>query len=286
MSQVVQQFATENLTERDPATSQHSLRQSTDPSSSFASAEQLQFPKVTLQGLKSSEIFSITGENREAPQSPGLSKLQSVQIALPNSAEIAILGGGLAGCSALRHLAHHGAAQAGLGVHLFEAQEYVGGRVKSVYDSRGVQLNAGAELINVEHSRMRSLAEDLRVELVALYRNPRIAPKISYHQDGRHYSPEALATALTPLAQKIRLVQERINSGDDTYAAYLDSISVKEYLATAGLSPWARHAVEVYAVSEVESRSRSNQRLFLPCTSGLSPIALTHSRIRVMENMW
>jgi monoamine oxidase len=80
-------------------------------------------------------------------------------------ARIVIVGGGLAGLSAARELLRHR-----IDVHVVEARDRLGGRVRTVRDADGVHAEAGGEFIDEPHDAIRTLAHSLRLPLVRVLR--------------------------------------------------------------------------------------------------------------------
>jgi monoamine oxidase len=79
---------------------------------------------------------------------------------------VVIAGGGLAGLSAAYALGRLGAA-----VHVFEAQERLGGRVWTLRNEAGqFHIEAGGEFIDAEQHEIRELAAALRVRLIRILR--------------------------------------------------------------------------------------------------------------------
>jgi monoamine oxidase len=172
---------------------------------------------------------------------------------------VAIVGGGLAGLTALDRLRANG-----VDATLYEARAAVGGRTRSV---RGVfapdyAFDEGAQLVNSDHADILrlldrfGLAKVLRVE----HGDPH---EIQIGRDGRAVPEAALAEALRPIAAQISRDYDRIEEDDGALRA-IDSMSVADYLSRLGLAAGdARDALEAGIRTEYGAEAHESSALQL-----------------------
>ncbi len=165
--------------------------------------------------------------------------------ALPDAGRVAIVGGGIAGLSALHHL-----RAAGIDAHLYEARGRTGGRMYTHRTAEGVAFEAGAQLVNTDHGDMHALAHAYGVAL--------IDRKAERHRtlilaDGREIGDGELADALRPIADQISRDATRMAQDYARVAPALDALSITGYLdrhrALLG-APWVRHLLEATSRTE------------------------------------
>ncbi|UZK65296.1 flavin monoamine oxidase family protein [Sphingomonas sp. M1-B02] len=171
--------------------------------------------------------------------------------ALPRHAEgyaggrAVIVGGGIAGLSALHHL-----REAGVDAHLFEARNRSGGRMFTHRPATGPAFEAGGQLVNSDHHDMQALTKRFGV--------PLIDRKSEAHEtlilaDGRLVSDSELAEALRPIAAQIGRDADRLDKDYGRVAPDLDRISIRDYLdlhrAMIG-DAWVRHLLEATSRTE------------------------------------
>ena len=155
--------------------------------------------------------------------------------------KVAIVGGGLAGLSALDTLRAHG-----VDATLYEARAAVGGRTRSV---RGVfaadyAFDEGAQLVNSDHDDMLRLIRRFGIRMVA---RQGFGPseEIQIGRSGTAVPEVRLVAALRGIAARIDAAARRVDEGDAAAAADIDRLSVKDYLDRHGLRPGdARDALE------------------------------------------
>jgi len=111
--------------------------------------------------------------------------------AAPIQGPVAIIGGGIAGLSALWHL-----TQAGIEARVYEARPRLGGRMFTARPADGgVPMEIGGQLVNSDHADMHALARTFGIGL--------IDRKADAHRPlvlagGVELPPEKLAEALRP----------------------------------------------------------------------------------------
>ena len=154
---------------------------------------------------------------------------------------VAIVGGGLAGLSALDTLRARGVEAS-----LYEARGATGGRTRSVHGvfARDFAFDEGAQLVNSDHADLLRLIRRFDLTLV----DRRAYGEPHEIQIGRHGGPESeagLAASLLGIAQQITADSDRLDQDYETVAREIDQLSVKAYLDRHGLPPGgARNALE------------------------------------------
>jgi len=195
---------------------------------------------------------------------------------------VAIVGGGLAGLSALDTLRARGVEAS-----LYEARAAAGGRTRSV---RGVfapdfAFDEGAQLVNSDHEDLLRLIRRFGLGLVDR-RAYGETHEIQIGRDGGAESEAALAASLLGIAGHITADSDRLDRDYETVARELDPLSVKAYLDRHGLPPGgARNALEATIRTEygVEPEEASALELLfnLPTVDGerVSRISASDSAI-------
>ena len=158
---------------------------------------------------------------------------------------VAIIGGGIAGLSALWHL-----TQAGVDAHIYEARARFGGRMYTARAKGQPSIEAGGQLVNTDHEDMHALTREFGVALIdrkgAAHRTMILA--------GGKEVPEAkLAAALRGIAGQIDADSVRLDQNYARVAAELDQLSFTGYLdkhAHLMPEPWVRSLMEMTARTE------------------------------------
>lgn len=141
--------------------------------------------------------------------------------ALPRAGRVAIIGGGIAGLTALHRL-----SEAGVDCRLYEARNRLGGRMYTQRTGDGQLFEAGGQLVNSDHDDIHALAREFAIPLV----DRKDGPHQSVVLDGGALVPQGeLARLLGPLAARIARDSERIDA-DPRASAAIDSLSVAQYL--------------------------------------------------------
>lgn len=200
------------------------------------------------------------GEALPVPGGDGLSRRQLIAAiaataavgALPRPARaaapagpVAIIGGGIAGLTALYHL-----TQAGIDARLFEARTRLGGRMLTVRAGGAPAMEMGGQLVNSDHRDITDLCRQFGVTLT----DRKGAPHRTLVLDGGREIPrERLIAGLRGIAGQIDADAARLDKDYATVAAELDRTSFTGYLdAHAKLMPdgFARALMEVTARTE------------------------------------
>lgn len=158
---------------------------------------------------------------------------------------VAIIGGGIAGLSALHHL-----REAGIDAHVYEGRSRTGGRMYTHRPANGPWFEVGGQLVNTDHDDMQKLCARFGVKLVDRKADPHETLILG---DGRALSQAELAEALRPIAAQIDRDSARLDKDFDRVAAELDRMSIEGYLdkhrALLG-KPWIRELLEATSRTE------------------------------------
>lgn len=180
--------------------------------------------------------LAAAGEAPPVPGSPGIGRRALLQglaaagvtAALPRRAEaaprggrIAIVGGGIAGLSALHYL-----SAAGVDARLYEARNRMGGRMHTLATRDGV-FEMGGQLVNSDHDDVHALARAFGIALIDRKTGPHHSVVLA---GGAIVPQEALADALGPIAARIAADADRLDSDFARVAPVLDRLSVAQYL--------------------------------------------------------
>lgn len=194
--------------------------------------------------------------------------------ASPNSHQVIIIGGGLAGLNAAYQL-----KKVGITATLYEATSQVGGRVRSVKNVVGKDIvtDLGGSFINTNHEDMLTLARELGITLMNQNENAKKLnfPSTAYYFNKKLVAEAEIAEKLRPIAAQITKDSELIDKDYDTYAPPIDRLSVTQYLdkyASLISDPIIRRLIENTVRSEygVEPTEASALQLtfILPVVDG------------------
>lgn len=231
------------------------------------------------------------GEKPPVPGTPGATRrallkgiaAAGMASALPRPAHafaggrVAIVGGGIAGLSALHHL-----IEAGVDARLYEARGRLGGRMFTprTFDG-GKPIEDGGQLVNSDHADIHALARTFGVGLVDRKADTHRTIVLS---DGRPLAEDALAEGLRPIAAQIAADAARLDSDYAGAAPPIDRLSIKDYLgrhAALLRDPWVRGLLEMSSRTEygAEPEDASALELIfnLPTVDGRHVEILGHS---------
>jgi len=218
-------------------------------------------PTLFWQALEAArhENLRDAGEVAPTPGADGQTRRQvllalaatAATAALPRPARAAgtgpvvIIGGGIAGLSALWHL-----TQAGVDARLYEARTRLGGPMYTAKAKGQPSFEIGGQLVNTDHADMHDLCRAFGVSL--------IDRKGGQHRtmilDGGKEVPEAkLVGALRGIAGQIDADSVRLDQNYAKVAAELDKLSFAGYLdkyAKLMPEPWVRCLMEATARTE------------------------------------
>lgn len=142
------------------------------------------------------------------------------------SPRVVIVGGGLAGLSALDTLATRG-----IQATLYEARAATGGRTRSV---RGVfapdyAFDEGGQLVNSDHADMIRLIRRFGLTLVDRRGFGQVR-EVQIGRNGRAVAEATLARALRGIARQITADSDRLDADYANVAREIDALSVADYL--------------------------------------------------------
>ena len=163
----------------------------------------------------------------------------------PGNGPVAIIGGGIAGLTALWHL-----TQAGIDARLYEARGRLGGRVYTAREKGRPTIEAGGQLVNTDHADMKDLAREFGLSLIDRKGAPHRTMILA---DGKEVPEGKLASALRGIAGQIDADSVRLDQDYASVATELDRMSFTGYLDKhAALMPeqWVRHLMEATARTE------------------------------------
>lgn len=159
---------------------------------------------------------------------------------------IAVIGGGLAGLTALDAL-----SAAGVDAHLYEARGRLGGRVFTANNAPepGLNIEDGANLINTDHADMLALAKRFGIPLID--RQPMYG-RSRYVADGRAVSDASLVRDLRAIAAQIGKDAAALDADYAAVAPGLDGLSFTTYLDKHArlVKPHVRALIEATARTE------------------------------------
>ncbi|MDF7774252.1 FAD-dependent oxidoreductase [Sphingomonas sp. AOB5] len=169
----------------------------------------------------------------------------AVVSALPREARaatmgtVAIIGGGIAGLTALHHL-----TESGVEAKLYEARDRMGGRMFTQRPASGPAFEAGGQLVNTDHHDMQQLAKAFGVELIDRKNGEHRTLILA---NGRVVPDAELAEALRGIAGQIGKDADRLDRSYARVAAELDRMSIESYLnqhAALIPNPWVKSLLE------------------------------------------
>ncbi|WP_137862894.1 MULTISPECIES: NAD(P)/FAD-dependent oxidoreductase [unclassified Sphingomonas] len=179
---------------------------------------------------------------------------------------VAIIGGGIAGLSALHHL-----RRAGVDAHLYEGRARTGGRMYT-HRAGDWTFEAGGQLVNTDHYDMHALLKRFGVALIDRKNAPHDTLILA---NGRLVTDAELATALRPIAAQIASDADRLDRDHARVAPDLDRLSIHDYLESHAArigEPWVRQLLEATSRTEygVEPKRASAIELIfnLPTVDG------------------
>ncbi|RYD91621.1 MAG: amine oxidase, partial [Sphingomonadales bacterium] len=170
--------------------------------------------------------------------------------ALPRSAfarapgRVAIIGGGIAGLSALHHL-----REAGVDARVYEGRNRTGGRMFT-HKSGDWTFEVGGQLVNTDHEDMQRLAKRFGVALVDRKADPHNTLTLA---NGRLLSEAEMAEGLRAIAGQIGRDADLLDQHPGRISKQIDAISIHTYLerhAALIREPWARQLLEATSRTE------------------------------------
>lgn len=164
---------------------------------------------------------------------------------------IVIVGAGMAGLNAARHL-----ERAGIGTTLYDAAPRSGGRMYTARNliGPGLTTELGGEFIDTIHVDMLELVRDLGLTLIDTHQDRSLGLTEGYFFGGSFRSEREVIHAFTPLAEKIRLdfdsTGEIVDFQHEGGGTQLDNLTISAYLDKIGASGWIRELLSVAYLTE------------------------------------
>ncbi len=184
--------------------------------------------------------------------------------------KVLVVGAGIAGLVAAYRL-----SQAGVPFDIIEARNRVGGRIYTLQNVAGtsIPVDLGGEFIDTNHTSLRSLAQELGLQIADLYTADKdLIQGTSYFQ-GRKISEKEIIQWFTPLVQKIKQDLAALGKTPVTYgtrnqvAMKLDNTSITQYLNDAEIHPLLSQIIQVAYTGlygrEAKEQSSLNMLLFI-----------------------
>ena len=167
---------------------------------------------------------------------------------------VIIVGAGIAGLTAGYRL-----RQAGVPFRIYEAQNRVGGRMYSLrnFFADGQVCELGGELIDTNHERIQSLAQELDIVLDDLSKDDPTVRHETCFFDGALRSERDVVAAFVPVAQRIVAAISPFAANTEfgysdapAPALALDRMSITQWLDSVGVSGWFRRLIDVAYTTE------------------------------------
>lgn len=160
---------------------------------------------------------------------------------------VLVVGAGIAGLTAAYRL-----KQSGVPVHIVEARNRVGGRIRTLPNVAGTNIKAelGGEYIDTAHVSMRGLAQELGFNLIDLFDVFNGLTPETFFFNGRRIPIEQIIQDFAPATQQIEADLAAIENFEsyatpDPATAALDKVSLKKYLERLPTSPTLRKILDV-----------------------------------------
>jgi monoamine oxidase len=191
-------------------------------------------------------------------------------VAFATIPKVLVVGAGIAGLVAAYRL-----SQAGVPVDIVEARNRIGGRIYTLQNALGtsIPVDLGGEFIDTKHTSLRSLAQELGLQIADLSAADKdLIPGTLYFQ-GRKISEKEILQWFTPLVQKIKRDLAAMGKTPVTYRTHnqaaikLDNTSITQYLESARVHPLLSQRIQVAYTSlygrEAKEQSSLNMLLFI-----------------------
>jgi monoamine oxidase len=192
-----------------------------------------------------------------------------------NQAKIVIIGAGMAGLNCAYQL-----KKSGYESTIYEGSKRIGGRVFSKNNllATGIYTELGGEFIDTNHEDMLQLCNEFGLSLLDTRTEAEESfARDSFFIDGRFYCEKEVIKAFLPYASRINsdinsLPDEITYDSYDQKAKYFDSLSIKEYLDSIGMTGFIRKGIETaylteYGLETDEQSSINFLYVFNPDTS-------------------
>lgn len=198
-----------------------------------------------------------------------------------SGAPVVIIGGGIAGLSALWQF-----TKAGVDARLYEARTRLGGRMYTAKAAGQPPIEIGGQLTNTDHADMHALCREFGVPLI----DRKVGQYRTVILDGAREVPQdQLVAGLRGIAGQIDADSARLDKDYEQVAAELDRLSFAGYLdkyADLMPDPWVRRLMEATARTEYgcePSQASALELVFnLPVVDGQRFDVLSHSDERFL----
>lgn len=169
------------------------------------------------------------------------------------SAEIIIVGGGIAGLTAAYYL-----KQSGYNPQIYEASNRTGGRMYSAPDMffPGSHTELGGEFIDTGHKQMWRFIKEFDLDVLDVYQTSELQLRSqAYYFNGQHYSEKEIIEAFIPIVDKIvrdqKLLSDYIYYNKHNAAdAKFDKLSIAEYFDSIGATGLIRNVLDIAYITE------------------------------------
>jgi monoamine oxidase len=166
---------------------------------------------------------------------------------------IAIVGGGIAGLSALHYL-----NKAGLEATIYESSNRIGGRIFSVTDAMGPHTwtEFGGEFIDTNHADMWRLIETFKLESIDYAQESEAKLiKEAFFFNNQHYSLAQVVEEFRKIAPRMQADIDKLDDNvsyqaKNKFVKKFDRTNLSEYLEQIGATGWMKRLIEVAYESE------------------------------------
>jgi len=166
---------------------------------------------------------------------------------------IAIVGGGIAGLTAL-----HTLKKSGLDATIYESSNRTGGRIFSVTDAMGANTwtEFGGEFIDTNHADMWRLAKEFDLELMDFAQASEAKlTKEAFYFNGQHYSLAQVVEEFRGFAPRMKADIDKLDDEisfktKNKVVKKFDRLPLSQYLEQIGASGWIKRLIEVAYESE------------------------------------
>jgi len=151
---------------------------------------------------------------------------------------VAIVGAGLGGLTTAWYL-----QKKGIAATVYEASHRVGGRTLSMRNifGEGLAVDLGGEFVDTWHDDLIALARELKVELTDIRASGLPKQDVRFY-GGQRITDDVLEKAILPFVAAfqgdMKNIPENISYKNMASCAYLDDISIADYLKQKGVSGW------------------------------------------------
>lgn len=170
-----------------------------------------------------------------------------------NQPAIVIVGAGIAGLNCAYQLQQRGYDSA-----VYEGSSRISGRIFTKTDilAPGLYTELGGEFIDSNHKDIINLCTEFNLNLLDTGTQAESAyVRDSFYIDGRFYTEDEVITAFHPYAARIKadiksLPGVMTYDDHDAITEYFDSMSIKAYLDSIGMSGFIRKGIETAYLTE------------------------------------